>query len=168
MDATTEFRPQPGLRRVLEAFKSTESVFDSRQSPSHIQQRGIDHRRNVPLSQPERAERLQRLARIATEQDRENPRPAAASVLALQDATRGVTPVATWRTGRSHCDQCKLNKGEAVRPPSTCAERGLGNVVYLEDVRKRFDHNDEPSGPSPGAAAARSYEFTFLRAVAAP
>jgi hypothetical protein len=41
-----------------------------------------------------------------------------------------------------------------------------GNVVYLADVRNRANHNDDPSGPPPGAAAARSYELNFLRAVA--
>jgi hypothetical protein len=175
MDATTEFRSQPGLRRVLEALKSTTAegpVFHRRRSPTPIQQRGMDHHTDIlatgPLAQPEGAGTLQRLARIVTVQNRGNRRPEAKSVPALQDSAVGVTPAATRNAGQSDSDQCKLTESEAVRPPNTCAERRLGDVVYLADIRKRFVHNDEPSDPPPGAAAARSYKFTFLRAVATP
>jgi hypothetical protein len=40
------------------------------------------------------------------------------------------------------------------------------NVVYLADVRNRDFDNDDPSGPTPGAAGARCYEPNFLRATA--
>ena len=49
---------------------------------------------------------------------------------------------------------------------SSAADRIADNVVYLADVRRRVGHNDDPSGPPPGAAAARSYKLSFLRAAA--
>ena len=49
---------------------------------------------------------------------------------------------------------------------SSAADRIADNVVYLADVRRSVDHNDEPSGPRPGAAAARSFKLKFLRVAA--
>jgi hypothetical protein len=66
-------------------------------------------------------------------------------------------------------DAVKIAAAEMKATPdlvSSPADRLANNVVYLADVRRRVDHNDEPSGPPPGAAAARSYELIFSRAVA--
>jgi hypothetical protein len=49
---------------------------------------------------------------------------------------------------------------------SSAADRIADNVVYLADVRSRDCHNDDPSGPTSGAAGARCYEPNFLRAAA--
>jgi len=55
-----------------------------------------------------------------------------------------------------------------VTPLHASVEHGGGKIVYLSDLRKRMDHSDKPSDPRPGAAAARPYELTFVRAVGAP
>ena len=88
MRATCEFHPEPGLRRILEAFK------------------------------------------ITTDE---------------------------WKT-----------TNDLVMPSPASAECGGCKIVYLSDLRKRMDRRDGPSDPRPGAAAARTYEVTFVQAVAGP
>ena len=65
-------------------------------------------------------------------------------------------------------DAVQITAAEMKAPDlvSSAADRIADNVVYLADVRGRIDHNDEPSGPRPGASAARSFKFNFLRAAA--
>jgi hypothetical protein len=42
------------------------------------------------------------------------------------------------------------------------------NIIYLSDARRRLHHNDGPSDPRPGAAAARPFKPSFLQAVGIP
>jgi hypothetical protein len=99
MRATDDFRPQSGLRRVLDALQAAAGELGAASEWS-------------------------------------------AFAASLQDRHRDATPERADTNG--------------------------GNIIYLSDARRRLHHNDGPSDPRPGAAAARPFKPSFLQAVAIP
>jgi hypothetical protein len=70
---------------------------------------------------------------------------------------------------RKVLDAVRITAAETEVTPDlepSIADRTADNIVYLADVRNRDCHNDDPSGPTPGAAGARCYEPNFLQAAA--
>lgn len=115
MHATREFRPQPRLRRVFDAVKNmaaeikpTEGgYFAWRESLIRGQQRVAEHYRHVlakhQLSQGERDDIMNRIARIEAELDRltrvgDSPRPSPSFAFSLENGKSGVAPPSSSRT----------------------------------------------------------------------